>query len=71
MEVVLYSTDCPKCKMLEKRMADNGIEFSKSTDIDKMIDLGFMEAPVLEVDGKHLGFMEAYNWINSSSGEVM
>ena len=27
--IVLYTVDCPKCKVLEKKLESNGIEFEK------------------------------------------
>ena len=32
--VVLYSTGCPKCKVLEKKLNADKIEYSISDDID-------------------------------------
>lgn len=68
MEVVLYSTNCPKCIMLEKKMNMKGIDFIVNSDIDLMEEKGFTEIPVVEVDGKFLKFKEAVDWVNSLEG---
>lgn len=63
--VILYSTHCPKCKVLEKKLQDKKIEYEEINDIDIMQAKGFMAAPVLEVDGKIMMFKDAVDWINS------
>lgn len=64
--VILYSTNCPKCKVLEKKLRDKGIEFQVENDVDLMIEKGYLMAPVLVVDGKEYEFGEAVKWVNES-----
>jgi glutaredoxin len=64
--VILYSTGCPKCKVLEQKLRDKGIEFEVENDIEVMIDKGYTMAPVLVVDGKEYEFGEAVKWVNES-----
>ena len=64
--VVLYTTGCPKCKVLEKKLRDKGIEFQVENDVDLMIEKGYLMAPVLVVDGKEYEFGEAVKWVNES-----
>lgn len=61
--VDLYSTGCPKCRILEKKLSDEGIAYEKHTDVDEMLKLGLMSAPALGVDGKLLDFASAVQWI--------
>lgn len=63
MSVVLYSTKCPKCKVLEAKLKQSGIEFEEVNDVDLMVEKGFRSAPVIEVDGVAYGFKEAVEWI--------
>lgn len=67
--VTLYTTHCPKCKVLEQKLKDKNILFTEVTDIDKMVELGFTLAPILEVDGKILNFGEAVKWVNNYTEE--
>ena len=60
----LYSTHCPKCKVLEAKLNLKNIPYELCTDIDEMEKLGIMSVPVLEVDGNLLQFKEATEWIN-------
>lgn len=65
MAVVLYSTGCPKCNVLEKKLSSAGIEYEIINDADLMINKGFTSTPMLEVDGKDLDFKKAVDWINN------
>jgi len=63
MSIVLYSTKCPKCKVLEAKLKQSNIEFEEVNDIDLMVQKGFKTAPILEVDSVAYGFKEAVEWI--------
>lgn len=65
MNVTLYSTNCPKCIILEKKLKDKNIEFNIINDVDEMIKKGFMAAPILEVDGVSMNYMDANTWVNN------
>lgn len=64
MKVVLYSTHCPRCNVLESKLESKKIEFELVTDVKVMTDKGFMSAPMLEVDGEVMKYPEAINWVN-------
>lgn len=67
MKVVLYSTGCPKCKIIEKKLTQKNIDFTVDTDVDHMIQLGFRSAPILEVDGLLMKFADANKYLNDWS----
>ena len=62
--IILYSTHCPKCKILTKKLTEKNIEYIEFTDVDKMIEMGFSVMPMLEVDGVVMDFTTANKWIN-------
>lgn len=62
--ITLYSTHCPRCCIIEKKLKSNGIEFELFDDEDAMLEKGFKEVPKLEVDGVLMDFKEANEWIN-------
>lgn len=64
MKVVLYTTHCPKCMVLEKKLASKNISYEEVADTDLMISKGFDMMPVLEVDGNVMDFKKANTWIN-------
>lgn len=63
-EVILYSTNCPKCRVLESKLKDRNIQFTKFTNIEEMRKMGYINMPKLKVDDKLYEFMEAIDWIN-------
>ena len=67
MNVILYSTNCPKCKVLEKKLGDSEIQYEVVTDEDLMIEKGFSSAPMLEVDGTVMDFGKAMKWLKQVS----
>ena len=50
-KITLYTTGCPKCKILEKVLNEKGLPYIEVTDVEEMLAKGFKSAPVLEVDG--------------------
>lgn len=68
MNVVLYTTHCPKCKVLEAKLKMKKVEYNEVTDADLMIEKGFMSAPMLEVDGKIMNYKNAVDWLNTLEG---
>ena len=63
-KVVLYSTNCPRCRVLEKKLNEKNIIFELVNDEDVMIEKGFMTAPMMEIDGSLYDFKNAVDWIN-------
>lgn len=61
--ITLYSTHCPKCKILEKKLDNANIEYVICDDIDIMTNKGFDFLPMLEVDDKIMNYTEATDWI--------
>ena len=66
MGIVLYSTKCPKCLVLEKKLQQKGIAFEEVNDVKAMRDKGFLSAPMMEVDGEIMDFAKANDWINNN-----
>ena len=67
--VILYSTGCPRCMVLKKKLASKGIQYIECNDVDTMTELGIQAVPVLSIDGKMKNFTEAVAWINMIEGE--
>ena len=64
MNVVMYSTGCPKCKILKKKLDEKKVVYEEETDIEKMKSKGIDRVPVLEVDGKLFSYSEAVKLVN-------
>lgn len=66
MEIVLYSTHCPRCSVLEKKLKKKQLHYTEVTDVEVMKEMGLKSAPALQVDGgKLMNFQEANDWINA------
>lgn len=62
---VLYTTHCPKCEILEKKLNAKKIEHEICEDIDRMKELGIVTVPVLEIpDGSRLDYFAAVKYVN-------
>ena len=64
MNVILYSTGCPKCNILKKKLEDAHMEYTVVEDVDVMLSKGLKEVPWLEVDGNLMNFVDSSKWIN-------
>lgn len=67
--IKLYTTHCPKCRVLESKLKNKNIQYVEVTDVDEMVKKGFQAAPILEVDDKIMKFAEAVQWVNNYVGE--
>lgn len=62
--VVFYTTGCPKCGVLKKKLDAKGIKYEENNSVMEMLSLGITQVPVLKVEDKLFEFSEANNWIN-------
>ena len=62
--IVLYSTNCPKSRILKQKMDEKSIVYTEEHSVDKMIGMGITQVPVLSVDGELLAFGRAVEWVN-------
>lgn len=65
--ITLYTTGCPRCSVLEKKLDKLGVGYEKETSIEKMQALGIMQSPMLCVDGAMYDFIAANDWLNGQS----
>lgn len=65
-KIILYSNNCPRCKILKKKLDDNKINYEIIDNVDTMIEKGLSTVPVLEINGRMLDFKEAVEWVNKS-----
>lgn len=62
--IIFYSTECPRCKVLEAKLDAKGIQYEKNDSLDEMLELGIQSAPALKVSGEILPFKAAIDWVN-------
>lgn len=64
MKIILYTTHCPQCKILENKLQSKNISYEVCEDLDTMLMKGFRSTPNLEVDGEIFDFRNAVQWVN-------
>ena len=65
MNIVLHSTNCSKCKVLETKLKQKNIEYTENNNVNLMLEKGFTTVPMLEVDGEVMDYKAAFNYIES------
>lgn len=60
----IYSTGCPKCRVLESKLKSKNLDFEICNSIEEMQTKGIQSVPWLEVDGSLMEFGEAVRWVN-------
>lgn len=65
MKLVLYTTHCPKCKVLETKLKAKNVEYEAVEDKAAILKAGIRTVPVLVVDDKHLDFLAAVKYVNA------
>ena len=70
-KITLYSTNCPKCKVITKKLQQKGIEFTEidckadPTYIEMLRGKGFSSMPIMQVGDEFLDFITANRWIGA------
>lgn len=62
--IILYSTHCPKCNILEHKLKEKNIDYTECNDTEEIIKQGFYEAPILKVGDEYMNFGKAIKWVN-------
>lgn len=63
--LTVYSTGCPKCKIIETKLNNNNIRYNVVSDIEVIKSKGYFSVPMVEYKGKVYNFSEANNLINN------
>lgn len=64
-QITLYSTGCPKCKVLISKLNEKNIDYETCDDISIMLKKGISQLPVLDVSGDVMDFKKSVEWINN------
>lgn len=67
-KIILYTVNCPKCKVLELKLKQKKIAFEVVDDTDEVVEAGkehnISSAPFLQVNTDFLDFSKAIKYIN-------
>lgn len=69
-EVIFYTTGCPKCKILKKKLDEKNIAYAINDSVAEMLKLGITQVPVLSIDGQLKNFKESVEWVNNQKGGI-
>lgn len=62
--ITLFSSNCPKCKILEKQLNGANIPFEINSDLKEVMDKGYRSLPILKLEiGEYLEFNDAIKYI--------
>lgn len=64
--MILYSTGCPRCGVLKRKLDEKGISYEVCSDTVKMTEKGIEYIPMLEVNGELLNFKDALKYIEEA-----
>lgn len=64
MKVKLYTTHCPKCKILEERLNEKKIKFEIIDNVEELQKMNFKTVPNLDIDGKIYNYLDAIKYLN-------
>jgi hypothetical protein len=65
VQIILYTTHCPRCTVLEKKLKQKNILYLTIDDEEIMRKEGFTEVPMMKVgSGNPMNFKQANDWIN-------
>lgn len=60
----MYSTGCPKCRVLAKKLDSKNIQYTIVDDVNKMLEMGIVSVPYLKVDDVLMNYKESVEWVN-------
>lgn len=64
--IKVYSTGCPKCNVLIKKLNEKHILYNVCSDINIMQSKGITQVPMVEVDNNLMDFKQSVDWINNN-----
>ena len=69
MDIILYTSNCPKCLILEKKLNEKKLSYETCTDIraiDEVLSHNdkITSFPFVQIDGQIYDFKAALNYVN-------
>ena len=64
MKVKLYTTHCPKCKILEERLNEKKVKYEVIDNIEELQKMNFKSVPNLEIAGKIYNYLDSIRYLN-------
>mgnify|MGYP004632778289 CR=1 FL=1 len=61
--IVLYSNECPKCKVLKIKLDQKDVSYKETENFEELSEKGFKSLPVLKINEEFMDFAKAYKWV--------
>ncbi len=65
--MILYSNDCPRCKVIKQMLKKYKYDFTEVDNKQKILDLGFTMYPVVEMDGAFYSYSGFLTYLKESA----
>lgn len=63
--MIFYTTHCPKCRVLEIKLKQKGIQYVEIEDVELMKQKGITSAPAIEYNNEIYDFVNAVKLVNN------
>lgn len=63
--IILYTTHCPMCLMLERKLKEKNINYIEISNINEIKEAGIKNVPVLKVGNKTMDSYNAMQWVKN------
>lgn len=63
--MIFYTTHCPKCRVLEIKLKQKGIQYVEVEDVELMKKKGITSAPAIEYNNEIYDFVNAVKLVNN------
>lgn len=67
--ITVYTTRCPKCRVLVLKLQQKHIKFEEVDDVTEMQRLGIQSAPAIKVGDEIKLFSDAIKWVNEQEDQ--
>lgn len=64
-KIILYTTHCPMCLMLERKLKEKNINYTEISDIEEIKKANIKNVPVLKIGEELMDSYNAMQWIKN------
>lgn len=68
MNIIFYTTNCPKCSSLKNKLNAKSLSYTECSDTEIMLKKGIVSVPALEIDNKIFSYKDAIKFLNNMEG---
>lgn len=65
--IILYSTDCPRCKLVKQMLDIHHVPYTEIADKQVILDKDFDSVPVMDINGKIMDYSGILTWLKQNN----